>query len=704
MEDNRILVPGRNCWRLEKADRISFLVDGEEYFQTFREAAKLARRSIFICGWDIDSRLSLVRDKPGDGLPARLGDFLNALAEKNEKLRIHILIWDFVRFIGVDREWFLEIKLGWETHANIHFHLDNYHPVGASHHHKLVVMDDVLAFAGGLDLTKNRWDTSEHAGESERRKNPDGETYRPHHDLQMMVAGKPASSLGEYFRYHWGLASGTEIPSPDGGTPEPVWPAGVEPDLGGCKVGIARTRPRYREMEEIREAEQLYLDSIEKAADYIYVENQYLTSPKIITALAKRLQQEDGPEIVMVLPFATDGWLSQYTMDVLRARAVGKLQEADRGNRLGLFYAYREGLEEDNSIKIHAKLMICDDLFARIGSSNLNNRSMGLDTECDLAVECDPSSADGGAIRRLRDTLLAEHLGSSPSEVDRYVRREGSLLKAVAELRGGARSLERLEPGSADIADLVVEEQSLFDPERPVEPENLIRKWLPDLKVKKGRYRMIQLSTFILFLLGAAAAWRFTPLQEYLVVDRLKEVIDFLKSSRMAWFYTIGAYVAGGLLVLPITLLITLTFLVFGIYEGIILALAGSALSGAATYWLGRILGRDIARALAGDKLTSLSKKIGRRGIFSTFVIRLMPIAPYTVINVVAGASHISFFDFLIGTVLGLIPGILAIGGIVDRGYAMLSNPDPATVLSAVAVLATVGGAFYVIRKKLRQE
>ena len=95
MLEPSILKPGINCWRIEKADRLSFLVDGAAYFQAFRETAKNAQHSIMIVGWDVDSRFKLTRGSVADGLPASLGDFLNALLSRRKSLQIYVLDWDF---------------------------------------------------------------------------------------------------------------------------------------------------------------------------------------------------------------------------------------------------------------------------------------------------------------------------------------------------------------------------------------------------------------------------------------------------------------------------------------------------------------------------------------------------------------------------------------------------------------------------------
>src|SRR5215204_1329023 len=85
-----LLVPGRNCWRIERARRVSFLIDGAAYFGAVRAAIAKARRSVFIVGWDIDSRIRLVPDGANDGFPEELGDFLNEVVKRNRHLRMYV--------------------------------------------------------------------------------------------------------------------------------------------------------------------------------------------------------------------------------------------------------------------------------------------------------------------------------------------------------------------------------------------------------------------------------------------------------------------------------------------------------------------------------------------------------------------------------------------------------------------------------------
>ncbi|MDX1376425.1 MAG: hypothetical protein R3357_12710, partial [Burkholderiales bacterium] len=165
-----ILEPGRNCWRIEKAERAAFLIDGADYFAALRSALLDARQAVYIVAWDIYSELALVRgETPEDGAPARLKALLNHIARERPALRVYILNWDFVMLYGMEREWLPVYRLDWDTHRHVHFHLDDRHPLGGSRHQKMVVIDDALAFVGGLDPTRGRWDTPEHAPDDPRR-------------------------------------------------------------------------------------------------------------------------------------------------------------------------------------------------------------------------------------------------------------------------------------------------------------------------------------------------------------------------------------------------------------------------------------------------------------------------------------------------------------------------------------------------------
>ncbi len=163
-------------------------------------------------------------------------------------------------------------------------------PFGSSQHQKLVIVDDAVAFSGGLDVTIRRWDTPEHAVEHAQRIDPAGKPYRPFHDVQAVVDGPAARALGGIARARWMCATGERIQAAQ--SADVPWPDSVTPDFTERDVGIARTQPRYDGQEEVREVERLFLDSIDAAESAIYIENQFLTNTKVAERLAARLKRD----------------------------------------------------------------------------------------------------------------------------------------------------------------------------------------------------------------------------------------------------------------------------------------------------------------------------------------------------------------------------------------------------------------------------
>jgi phosphatidylserine/phosphatidylglycerophosphate/cardiolipin synthase-like enzyme/uncharacterized membrane protein YdjX (TVP38/TMEM64 family) len=582
--------------------------------------------------------------------------------------------------------------------------LDDHHPVGASHHQKVVVVDDRVAFCGGLDLTHGRWDTSRHAPHDERRRNAEGEPLRPYHDVQCAVEGAAAAALGDLARDRWKRAEHRRLRKPGPVTHSP-WPDGLEPDLTDVEVAIVRTYGPYRGRRAVREAERLYHDAIMAARSSIYIENQYFTAEPIADALAERLKAPHGPEVVLVLPLLTEGWLAQQSLDVIRVKLIRRLREADHAGRFAVYYPHVAGLTPETAINVHAKLMIVDERFARVGSSNINNRSMGLDSECDLAVEARDRSRIREAIARFRARLLAEHLGTRPRAVTEAVEREGTLIGAIESLRGKPHSLWPLEPRLPDEEDGVLAEQrAIVDPEKPLDPEGLIDRVVPQEHKPRTLRRVLGFVGLILALFGLAAAWRWTPLSEYLDVQMLALLGAQVQSQLgLVIPLAIGTYLIAGLLVVPLTILIVVTGLVFGPVTGFFIALVGSNLSALLTYWLGSVLGRGTVRNLGGTKVNRVSQALARRGILTMVVLRVVPLAPFTVINLVAGASHIRFVPYLIGTFLGMTPGMVAIIALTDRVAATLRSPDLVSLgtLALVALVIIVVGTL-LIRRLLR--
>lgn len=699
----RVLEPGRNCWRIERARRLAFLVDAAEYFTALREALTRAQRSIFILGWDIDSRVELVPGGADDGLPGPLGDFLNAVVARRRGLHARVLCWDFAMLYALEREWLPVYKLDWRTHRRLRFRLDDMHPVGASHHQKVVVIDDAVAFVGGLDLSRSRWDTCEHRAEEPRRRDPDGKSYPPFHDLQAIIDGDAAVAFGDLARQRWQRATGARAAPRSGGAVEDPWPPSVAPGLRDVEVGIARTEARYKHYPEVREVRALHVDAIAAARRAIYFENQYFTASAVGEALERRLAAPDCPEIVLVSRRRDSGWLEERTMGVLRARLHHRLRAADRHGRYRAYCPEVPGLESD-CVNVHSKLFIVDDAIAAVGSANLSNRSMGLDSECMLVLESLGDERVRTAIAGLRNRLLGEHLGETPAAVAESVAHAGGLIGGIEALRGAARTLAVLDPKIDPEIDQLVPEQAVIDPERAVDPDQLVAALVPAAEPRQVSRRVPVLIAVATALIAVAAAWRWTPLAEWVKVETLVDAAEWLRARPAAPFVVVASYVVAALVMFPVTALVVATVLVFGPVAGFAYALAGAVLSAAATYGVGRLVGRDLVRRLAGKRLNTLSRRLGKRGLLTVAAVRLLPIAPFTVVNVVAGASHIRLRDFVGGTVLGMGPGIGATALFVDGVASALRAPGAGTFALLAAVVAGIALGGWLIRRRLRAQ
>lgn len=461
----RLLVPGQTCWRTAVAGRFAPVVDGEDYLAHVKAAMLRAQRRVMIIGWDLDSRMTFEAGEPTMAGPNHLGLFLHWLLWGRPELKVYLLKSNLRLLPAFDGFWFGVTPVGLVnqfTSRRLHLAVDGAHPTGAVHHQKIVVVDDTVAFCGGIDLTLGRWDTRAHRADDPRRQAA-GQPYGPRHEVAAVVDGAAAAVLAEQARDRWEAATGQALsPVTSDGS---AWPPKLQPALNEVVVGIARTLPVLPERPEVREVEALNLAAIAAARDVIYLENQYLAARSLAEALAARLREPDGPEVVIVLPRSSESRLEQQSMDSARERLIRLLWEADEHGRLGIFWpAVKGGV----SVYVHAKVMVVDDRLLRIGSSNLNNRSLGFDSECDVALEAFGSDRDD--VRRhivaTRDGLVAEHLGVEVEIFQRELLGHKSFLQATNSLRGTGRSLRKFTEFMVAAEASPLAENDLMDPDQ----------------------------------------------------------------------------------------------------------------------------------------------------------------------------------------------------------------------------------------------
>ena len=694
---------GYNCWAIARAQRAAFIVDAKDYFEAFYRAALRARRSIVIVGWDFNSQTRLHHDPVAkDGPPALLGDFLNYLTRRRRGLRIHVLGWDYPVLFAHDRELPPFYGLGgWTPARRVHLRYDDTHPVGASHHQKIVVIDDAIAFSGGIDLTVRRWDCGAHAADDKRRIAYE-KSYPPFHDTMMAVDGEAARRLGELARERWRLATGHRLRSPE--VESDPWPHELEPSATDVDVGIARTLPPRGELPAVREIEKLYLDMIAAARRTIYIENQYFTAPRIAQALERRLGEPDGPEIVLVLRLLSHGWLEEATMHVLRTRLIQRLQTADRHGRFRVYYPHVPGLPEGNCVDVHSKLLIIDDALLRIGSSNLCNRSMALDTECDLVVEARGQARIAQAIGEFRDKLLAEHLDTQSERVREEIRRAGSVHGAIGAFREQTRTLRQFDE-LPEWPETLLSVASVADPEEPIALETLLSERHAEESVAKDKPAWGKIAGLVAVVAALMALWRFTPLRE---VATAEAAIQWAKAFGELWWAPLllmASYTPACLVMFPRPLITLAAVLAFGPLLGFTYSLLGICASAAVTWWMGRHMRRDTVRRLAGPKLDRMIDVLKKHGLVAMTLLRLVPIAPFAVESIVAGAIGMKLWHVVLGTAIGLLPGTLTttvFGDAIETAVTGAGEVNWWLVGAAVTLLA--GGAWGVKRWFTRME
>ena len=473
-------MPGRTCWITANAARAAVVVDASAYFSAIKAANLEARHAVFLIGWDFDTRIKLEPDNPARDVPNTLGPFLSHVIGRRPELQIYLLRWDLAFLQMPFRGTTPLFVVDWMTNRRLHFRLDGHHPAGACHHQKIVVIDDALAVCGGIDMTVDRWDTPQHLDDDPRRVRPNGEPYGPWHDATMIVAGEAASRLGELARQRWLLATGNRIdPCPPRGD---LWPEQLKAEFQNVEIGIARSVPQQDDRPSIREIEALYLAAIAAARQTIYIETQYFSAWRIAEALAARLSEEQGPEVIVINPKRAAGWLEEKTMGSARALLLENMRKADTHDR---FRILTPVTEHGTDIYVHAKVMVIDDVLLRVGSSNLNNRSMGLDTECDLVIEAggEDDAETRKAITEIRNGLVAEHLGVAAGKVaDAIAGNQGSLSLAIDALRReNGRSLRMFEAPPFSDTERTIAESELLNSDRPESISRGFRRTLPDL-------------------------------------------------------------------------------------------------------------------------------------------------------------------------------------------------------------------------------
>ncbi|QEC50325.1 phospholipase [Baekduia soli] len=388
--DGRLFAAGEPAPR--PGCRVEVLVDGANAFPRIAEALRGARSHVHITGWHVASHFELVRD----GDPVVLGALLAELAQR---IDVRVLVWAGAPvpvFHPTRKEVDAEVRTLVRDTAIRCVADPREHPVHC-HHEKTIVIDDEIAFVGGIDMTDqsgDRFDTSAH--EARRRLG--------WHDVGTRLEGPAVADVAAHFAMRWLEVTGERLPAP--AVPAPLT------DGDASTVQIVRTvaedmyervpRGDFRILEVYRRA-------LRDAGRFVYLENQFLWSPEIVDLLAAKLRRPPRPDfrVVVLLPARANNGED----DTKGQLAV--LADADDGHERFLATTVRSRTgDRDDPLYVHAKVGIVDDRWMTIGSANLNSHSLFNDTEMNMVTD------DARLIEATRVRLWSEHLELEPAALE----------------------------------------------------------------------------------------------------------------------------------------------------------------------------------------------------------------------------------------------------------------------------------------------
>ena len=371
--------------------RLDVLVDGEAALAAMAREVRSAASHVHLTAWFLSPEFVMAEDGDRQVVVREL------LAETARRADVRVLLWAGapVPVFRPSRRTVRSVRDELTAAGNISCALDSRERPLHCHHEKTVIVDDRVAFVGGIDWTSfagDRRDSQRHPARAQLG----------WHDAAVRIEGPLVADVADHFAMRWGAVTGEQLP--EAAMPDPAvdgvaaqfvrtCPEHVYPAVGAGSFGVLESYVRA-----LRSAERL-----------VYLESQYLWSPEIVAVLADKLRRppDERFRLVVVLPSRPKGG-----GDDTRG-ALGELMDADGGaGRVLGCCLFARGAGGDDPVYVHAKLGIVDDRWLTVGSANLNDHSLLNDTEANVVTH-DPQLA-----RRTRLNLWAEHLERPVAELD----------------------------------------------------------------------------------------------------------------------------------------------------------------------------------------------------------------------------------------------------------------------------------------------
>lgn len=289
----------------------------------------------------------------------------------------------------------------------------------------------------------------------------------------------------------------------------------------------------------------------------------------------------------------------------------------------------------------------------------------------------------------------------SEETLEREVEKRRSLVQAIDVLNGGPRRLERLEVRTAALPEEIKESAALADPGEPITPQ-LIEERPPSRRRRLARISA-RFGLTVAGLGAMALLLRSGMLGEGGSVGELLEAVEAYRSSPLGLAAATGVFIAASAAFVPVNLMIAATAAAFGPVAGLICALAGSLGAAGLLFAIGRGLGRDLVRRLAGRRMNAIDRRLAEHGVMAVVMLRLMPLAPFAAVNLIAGSTAVRARDFLLGSLIGMAPGIIVMTIFGDRLGAWLKRPDAENFWILAASVVAALGLIWVIRQWSRR-
>ncbi|MCB2227706.1 MAG: TVP38/TMEM64 family protein [Desulfarculaceae bacterium] len=215
--------------------------------------------------------------------------------------------------------------------------------------------------------------------------------------------------------------------------------------------------------------------------------------------------------------------------------------------------------------------------------------------------------------------------------------------------------------------------------------------------------RWLKWGALALLLMGLAAVWRFTPLDSLLQESTLAAWAAKLKGTHLASLAVMAVYMAAGAAMVPVAILTGACGLIFGPWWGAAYALLGCMASSLMLYAVGRAAGRHKVGRWSGGRLGRLTQRLADHSLSTIILARILPVAPFTVVNLAAGATRVALWPYVLGTFLGVLPNTLAITVFADRLHRLWREPHWQDALVGLAVLAALALLTWALRRYTRR-